>query len=154
HGLTIDHVRAAEVVLADGSVVRASDTEHPDLFWALRGAGANFGIVTSFEFEVDEVGEVGFAQLAFDAGDAAGFLSRFGAVASGAPRDTTAFLVMGPSGIAQAYAVVNAGDPDVVVARLQPFAEIAPLYRPTIVVARYADVMGLAPDGDHHGHGE
>ena len=59
HGLTIDHLRAVEMVLADGSVVRASDDENPELFWAVRGAGANFGIVTSFEFEVDEVGDVG-----------------------------------------------------------------------------------------------
>ena len=64
HGLTIDHLRAVELVLADGAVVRASDDENPDLFWAVRGAGANFGIVTAFEFEVDTVGNVGFAQLA------------------------------------------------------------------------------------------
>ena len=71
HGLTIDHLRAVELVLADGSVVRASAEEHPELFWAVRGAGANFGIVTAFEFEVDEVGELGFAQLVFDASDIA-----------------------------------------------------------------------------------
>ena len=55
HGLTIDHLRAVEIVLADGSIVRADAENHADLFWAVRGAGANIGIVTSFEFEVDEV---------------------------------------------------------------------------------------------------
>ncbi len=55
HGLTIDHLRAVELVLADGSVVRADADDNADLFWAVRGAGANVGIVTSFEFEVDEV---------------------------------------------------------------------------------------------------
>src|SRR5215211_8094695 len=49
-GLTIDNLRAVEVVTADGEVVRASDDENPDLFWGVRGAGANFGIVTVFEF--------------------------------------------------------------------------------------------------------
>jgi alkanesulfonate monooxygenase SsuD/methylene tetrahydromethanopterin reductase-like flavin-dependent oxidoreductase (luciferase family) len=94
-GLTIDHLRAAEVVLADGSIVRASGTENADLFWAIRGSGANFGIVTWFEFEVEPVGEVGWAQLVFDASDTAGFLQRFGQAATEASRDTTAFLIMG-----------------------------------------------------------
>jgi FAD/FMN-containing dehydrogenase len=49
-GLTIDNLRAVELVTADGEAVRASESEHPDLFWAIRGAGANFGVVTAFEF--------------------------------------------------------------------------------------------------------
>ena len=49
-GLTIDNLRSVELVTADGAVIRASDDENADLFWGLRGAGANFGIATSFEF--------------------------------------------------------------------------------------------------------
>ena len=49
-GLTIDSLRAVELVTADGRLVRASEDENPELFWGMRGAGANFGIVTSFEF--------------------------------------------------------------------------------------------------------
>jgi FAD/FMN-containing dehydrogenase len=55
-GLTIDSLRAVELVTADGRFVRASETEQPDLFWGMRGAGWNFGIVTAFEFDLHPFG--------------------------------------------------------------------------------------------------
>ena len=56
YGLALDNLRAAELVMADGSVRHVSATEHPDLFWAIRGGGGNFGIATSLEYAVHPVG--------------------------------------------------------------------------------------------------
>ncbi len=56
HGMTIDNMISADLVTADGKFVRASATENPDLFWAIRGGGGNFGVVTSFEFQLHDVG--------------------------------------------------------------------------------------------------
>jgi FAD/FMN-containing dehydrogenase len=58
YGLTIDDLLAAELVTADGELVRADATSHPDLFWAIRGGGGNFGVATRFQFRLHEVGQV------------------------------------------------------------------------------------------------
>jgi alkanesulfonate monooxygenase SsuD/methylene tetrahydromethanopterin reductase-like flavin-dependent oxidoreductase (luciferase family)/FAD/FMN-containing dehydrogenase len=159
HGLTIDHLRAAEVVLADGSIVRTDAENRPELFWAIRGAGANVGVVTSFEFEVDEVGEVGWAQLAFDASETEDFLLGYGAAMAAAPRDLTAFLILGARRpgqprIAQIMAMVDSDDPDTIIARLQPFAELAPLLQQSVRITSYPQVMANADLGPQHGRGE
>jgi FAD/FMN-containing dehydrogenase len=65
YGLALDNVVAAEVVLADGDLVRASAHEHHDLFWAIRGGGGNFGIVTAFEFAAHRTTDVFTASSRF-----------------------------------------------------------------------------------------
>jgi FAD/FMN-containing dehydrogenase len=71
HGLTVDNLEAVDVVTADGERLRASENEHPDLFWGLRGGGGNFGVVTSFEFRLHSVGPTVLAGPIFwDASDA------------------------------------------------------------------------------------
>ena len=69
HGLTVDNLLAAEVVTAEGSIVPASADENSDLFWALRGGGGNFGVVTSFRFELHAVGPTVMAGPVFWAAD-------------------------------------------------------------------------------------
>ncbi|MFI5938406.1 LLM class flavin-dependent oxidoreductase [Actinoplanes sp. NPDC051494] len=159
HGLTIDHLRAVEMVLADGSVVRASADENADLFWAVRGAGGNFGVVTSFEFEVDEVGKVGFAQLVVAADDPAELLVKWGRAIEAAPRDLSGQLIMGPPragqpAFAQLMGVVDAEDPETIIDQLQPIAAVAPLYQQNVTLMPYAGVMANAADGYHQGAGD
>ena len=71
HGLALDNVTAAEVVTAGGEVVHASAAENPELFWAIRGGGGNFGIVTAFDFAAHPTTDVFYGKIAFAASEAA-----------------------------------------------------------------------------------
>lgn len=74
HGLSIDNLLSADVILADGRQVTASDYQNEDLFWALRGGGGNFGVVTNFEFQLQDVGDVVGGPLFFEFEDATAVL--------------------------------------------------------------------------------
>jgi len=89
-GMTIDNLLAAEVVLADGRRVRASADEHPDLFWALRGGGGNFGVVTEFELRAHALGpELFVLNVAYPLEDARKVLAAWRDAVSGAPDELT-----------------------------------------------------------------
>jgi FAD/FMN-containing dehydrogenase len=94
-GMTIDNLVSAEVVLADGSRVRASADEHADLYWALRGGGGNFGVVTSFELRLHELGpEVFGLNVAYPLEDARRVLSGWRDAVADAPDElSTAGLI-------------------------------------------------------------
>src|SRR5215218_3268119 len=93
HGLASDNLVAADVVTADGQFVHASADENPELFWGLRGGGGNFGVVTSFEYQLHEVGPTVFSGLVFyPAEEAEQVLRGFRAACAGAPDGLTALV--------------------------------------------------------------
>jgi FAD/FMN-containing dehydrogenase len=95
HGLTIDNLVSARVVGADGVVRRASLDENPDLFWAVRGGGGNFGIVTAFEFALHPVpSEVLTGLLVFPLAEGRDILRAYRAFAAEAPEALTAWVVL------------------------------------------------------------
>jgi FAD/FMN-containing dehydrogenase len=94
HGLACDNVVAAEVVLASGEVATVSKDENPDLLWALKGGGGNFGIVTTFTFRLHPVGPiVAFAGVFYPVGEAATILRGFREYIDGAPDEVTAIAL-------------------------------------------------------------
>jgi FAD/FMN-containing dehydrogenase len=91
-GLTIDNLLEAEVVLANGERVTASDNENPDLYWAIRGGGGNFGVVTSFLFRLHDVGTVIAGPTFWPVEAAAEVLSAYREFLPNAPRELNAFF--------------------------------------------------------------
>jgi len=92
YGLTIDNLLEADVVLADGSFVVAGKEKNPDLLWALRGGGGNFGVVTSFLFQLHPVGMVFAGPIAWDQKHAEIILKRYRDFLPGAPEELGAFV--------------------------------------------------------------
>jgi FAD/FMN-containing dehydrogenase len=94
YGLSSDNVVEAEVVTADGSVLRAAADENQDLYWAIRGGGGNFGIVTSFTFKLHDVGsEVAFAATFYPIEEAAEVMRRWRSYVEAAPDEVTSTCV-------------------------------------------------------------
>src|SRR5215471_1805766 len=94
-GLTVDNLISADVVTADGKFIRASAKENEDLFWALRGGGGNFGVVTSFEFKLHRLGpEVLSGLIVYPMAKAGELLPEFRRIADEAPDELTVWAVM------------------------------------------------------------
>jgi FAD/FMN-containing dehydrogenase len=94
-GLTVDNLISADVVTADAKLIRASEKEHQDLFWALRGGGGNFGVVTSFEFKLHPLGpEVLSGLIVHPLANAGELLAEFRRIAKEAPDELTIWVVL------------------------------------------------------------
>ena len=95
YGMTIDNLVAAEIVTAEGDKIRASENENTDLFWAIRGGGGNFGVVTQFEFKLQPVGpEIMAGLIVFPIDQAKQVLQRYREFVKSAPEELNVWVVL------------------------------------------------------------
>ncbi|SDS67873.1 FAD-binding oxidoreductase [Microlunatus soli] len=153
HGLALDNLVAADVVLADGSVARASADQHPDLFWALRGGGGNVGIVTSFEFLAHPTTAVHSGIIAFPSTEATAVLQGWAGYLRDAPLELTSTVEFanpfagGPRAPIQVHVVVDTDNTDTAAAVLEPIRRLGTVISDDVAVIPYADTLvdGMTP---------
>lgn len=159
HGLTIDNLLAADIVTADGRLLRADAETHPDLFWAIRGGGGNFGVATRFQFRLYEVDPIVGGMLIMPATPevVAGFI----AAAEAAPDELSTIANVMPAppmpmipaeqhGRLVVFALmVYAGAVEAGERALQPFRKLAPPIADLLKPMRYSE-MFPPEEGDYH----
>lgn len=140
YGLACDNLISADVVTAAGDFVTASADQHPDLYWALRGGGGNFGVVTSFEYQLHPVGHVLSGFVAFPFAMAAAVLQRFRDVALAAPDHQVWFAGLLPiPGVGKLAAVVvsDFGPQEAAWQALRPIRELGSILFDTVAHVPY-----------------
>jgi FAD/FMN-containing dehydrogenase len=153
YGLAIDNLLAAEIVTADGQILRASEEEHPDLFWALRGGSGNFGVVTSFEFRVHPLTQVLGGMMIFPFPVAHDLLRAYRDITASAPDELTVYAALATPPGAQpivALIVCYAGDiseGERAIAPFRAFGPVADMVRPMPYSAMGELVGPFAPEG-------
>ena len=165
HGLTIDSLRATEVIAADGRRLLAGAREHPDLFWALRGGGGNFGVVTGFEYALHPVGPlVTGGPVFYPQERAADVLGAFRALAESAPDELGLLLTFirlpeapfVPERLhgrpAVAIVVCHTGQLPAAERDLRPLERCAPVLLSRVAPMPYARVQRLFDAAGAHGN--
>jgi FAD/FMN-containing dehydrogenase len=153
YGLALDNVAAAEVVTANAEVVHASAEENPELFWAIRGGGGNFGIVTAFEFMAHPTTDVFFGKIAFPASEAAAVLQGWADYLRTGPEELTSFVDFanpfagGPEAPVETYVAFDGDDPRLVAQAIDPIRRLGTVIGDDIALQPYADTLvdGAAP---------
>jgi FAD/FMN-containing dehydrogenase len=149
HGLAVDNLVGARVVTADGRLVTASAEEHPDLFWALRGGGGNFGVVVDFDFIAQPVATVHFGTVTYQVDDPADLLRRWRDAMRSAPEELSSTLALLPQ-LSDAPRMANvllcyAGEPGTAVAEadaaIEPLLELGTVAAASISERRYAEIL-------------
>ncbi|MGV2985833.1 FAD-binding oxidoreductase [Microbacterium sp. AGC85] len=151
-GLAVDQLRGAQVVTASGEIVETSATENPDLFWALRGGGGNFGVVTRFDFEAHRIPGIVYAEYAIGGDPAAALRAARDVMRTAARELTVTFMdvpAMDPSAPAGArLAAVWAGDDvDALEETLAPIAALDGIDA-TVTTPAYRDILLEMPVPD------
>jgi FAD/FMN-containing dehydrogenase len=149
HGLAIDNLVAARIVTADGRLLTASVQEHPDLFWALRGGGGNFGVVVDFDFVAQPVTSVHFGSVAYRLGDPADLLGRWRDAMRVAPEELSSTVQLMPgmpaSPPSATVLLCRAGGPGIaeadIDAAIEPLLELGTVTSATIRACRYHDIL-------------
>ena len=155
HGLTCDNLISVDLVTATGEYLRVSEREHPELFWALRGGGGNFGVATSFEFRVHPVGPVVYGgPVLWPAAQAQEILSAYGELCRGLPDELSLFagLIPSPEDMQPLVAIVTGwfGPLDQAEAALEPVRA----FRPAVDLAGpipYVALQSMLDDAVPHG---
>jgi FAD/FMN-containing dehydrogenase len=156
YGLALDSVAAADVVTASGRVVHASAEENPELFWAIRGGGGNFGIVTAFEFVAHPTTDVFFGKIAFPSPEAASVVQGWADYLRIAPEELTSTVVLanpfagGPDAPIEVYVAFDGDDPQLAVQAIDPIRRLGTVTEDDIALKPYADTLedgGALPAG-------
>ncbi|MEU0090008.1 FAD-binding oxidoreductase [Kribbella sp. NPDC006257] len=153
YGLAIDNLVAVELVTAEGEVVRASAEENPELFWAIRGGGGNFGIVTAFEFEAHPTTEVFHGKLTFPAAEAAGVLQGWADYLRTAPEELTSTVTLanpftgGPEAPIEILVAFDGDSQEQANEVIDPIRRLGTVLADTVVRKPVADTLeeGFAP---------
>jgi FAD/FMN-containing dehydrogenase len=153
YGLALDNVVAAEVVTANGAVVQASAEENPELFWALRGGGGNFGIVTAFVFEAHPTTAVFSGKIAFPASEAATVLQGWADYLRTAPVELTSNVEFanpfagGPEAPVEISVAFDGDDQALAAQAIDPIRRLGTVIADHIALTPYADTLvdGMTP---------
>ena len=153
YGLALDQLVAADVVTATGELVSASAEQDPDLFWAIRGGGGNFGIVASFTFAAHPTTDVFHGKITFPAAEAGSVLQGWADHLRSAPDELTSLVTLanpmagGPQAPVEIHVVFDGDDPELAAQAIDPIRGLGSVIDDDVALKPYAEVLveGMTP---------